>query len=543
SRRRFHSDALEMVRRDAFRPCVIAWSLYYEGRGLAGAGDEMHPTLRTLHDEVAAADPTRPICTHAGGASMRTDLIDEHRRYVLPEQAREWASALAGELPPAGAPRLVSDFGLWGLPAGETSGPEHSFWRDARWPAHPEESKWPRTAELSFERYKLAAVFEDLDNLCKLTQRRLLRGTKAFIELMRRQGAFAGYVARSLTDTEWEADGCLDYARNPKLGFEEWAAFNGPIAVFCDIPRHNYWAGETVEATLYVSNHTVNPLAANLHWGIEGADCDGELSVELAAFESKAVGTIRFEAPGFGRPHPARLVMRLMSDRWELAVNHEELTFTRPEFGRVEGLKVAALHVGDGLRERLAAQGFVVESAWEPGMPIVAGSLEPEVMQALNAGAHVLFLAEAGARTPNTGFLSFRALPTGDGIARSSSVHYVQWDLFPQLPLNTIMGWEMEDLFPQHVIPMGAFGEGTERVISNQAEEDAANVLSGYFEGWLGNFAASMLLKAFGRGRLLTTTLRLGTQYGTHPIATLLLNRLLTQPHLFEPRTVYQLET
>jgi hypothetical protein len=184
-----------------------------------------------------------------------------------------------------------------------------------------------------------------------------------------------------------------------------------------------------------------------------------------------------------------------------------------------------------------------VEDSWSAGLPILAGSLEDDVQEALNQGANVVFLAEQGARSSNAGFLSMRELPPTGSWERTASVHYIQWDLFPQLPLNTIMGWEMEDCFPQHVIPMGSFGQGARRVTSNQSEEDPANILAGYFEGWLGQFSASMLLQTQGHGHLLTTTLRLGSQYGQHPIATQLLNRLLTEAHLFEPRAAYQLET
>ncbi|MFP5502151.1 MAG: hypothetical protein ACLGIN_06650, partial [Candidatus Sericytochromatia bacterium] len=478
----------------------------------------------------------------AGGASMRTDMLDEHRRYALPEEKREWTTALEGDLPAAGAPRLVSEFGLWGLP-GELPTGESGWWLDTAWEAHLDPAKLPRTAEVNFERFKLAAVFEDLENLAKLTQRRLTRGVKSLVEELRRLPAFAGYVGRGFTDTEWEASGWLTYAREPKLGFDEWATFNGPIAVLAEFSRRNYWSGEAVEATIYVSNHSKNPLAGAIQWGVDGADCDGELAYEVAAHTTKAVGTIQFEAPRFHKPQAAKLQLRLVAGGWEVNTNTYELTFAPAEAGRVEGVKVAAAHLPQALLDRLSAQGFDVHSSWEPGMTLIAGSLEPDVRRALDQGAHVIFLAEEGNQALNTGFLSFRPLPQGDSWERTASVHYVQWDLFPQLPLNTLMGWEMEDLFPLHVIPLDMYGAGDRRFESNQAEEDPANVLAGYFEGWLGNVAASMLVQPASRGRLLTTTLRLGSQYGGHPIATLLLNRLLTESHLFELRTVYQLET
>lgn len=548
ARRRFRADMNAVIRRDMHRPCIVAWTLYHGGRGLEDAGDSMQPWLRQLHDEAYTLDPTRPICTSAGASSMRTDVIDEHHRYVLPEEARLWSTAVTGEVPAYGAPRLVSEFGLWGLPAlgqdapseGE---PDERWWIATAGPAHGEESKWPKTAEINFERYKLAAVFEDLDNLAKLTQRRLTRGVKGVIEELRRRPVFAGYIARSFSDTEWEASGWLDYQRRPKLGFEEWANFNGPIAVLVDLPRRNLWVGETVEATFYVSNHTKNAMDGSLVWGIDGVDCDGEIPVKVPAHSTVAVGKVQLTTPAVSRSQATRLVGKLTSGGWDIVSNAFEITLSPVEAGRADGKAIAASDLSEDLLDRLRAQGFTIAEAWEPGLMLLTGSLGPAVQDALELGANVIFLAENGARTPDTGFLSFRELPHASSWERSASIHYVQWDLFPNLPLNTIMGWEMEDLYPQHVLPMGAYGTGVRRFTSNQAEDDPANILAGYFEGWLGQFSASMLLQPSQHGQLITTTLRLGTQYGSHPIATQLLNRLLTEAHLFEPRTVYQLET
>lgn len=545
ARRRFRSDIHAMLRRDSHHPCIVAWTLYHASRGLEDAGDQLQPWLRSLHDEVAALDPSRPICTNAGGSSMRTDLIDEHHRYVLPEDVRAWNASLHGDVPAAGAPRLVSEFSIWGLPAGgeiDAAGAAGG-WPGAAYPPQGDESKWPLTAERNFERYKLATVFEDLDNLAKLTQRRMTRGVKGLVEKLRARQAFGGYIGRAFTDTEWDASGWLTYDRLPKMGFDEWASFNGPITVIADVERHNVWCGEEIETTLYVSNHSRNPIKGIVQWGIDGADCDGEVEVDVPAFQNVAAGKLKWTVPNVARAQATKLYLRLVSGGWEVTTNHVEITISPSSAGRVDRRRIAALHVDPQLVERLTAQGFTVEASWSEGLPVLAGSLEDDVQAALTAGANVVFLAEQGAKSNNAGFLSFRELPQPPSWERTASVHYVQWDLFPQLPLNTIMGWEMQDIFPQHVIPMGSYGQGARRVTSNQSEEDPANILAGYFEGWLGQFSASMLLQSVGRGRLLTTTLRLGSTYGKHPIATQLLNRLLTEVHLFETRAAYQLET
>lgn len=547
ARRRFRQQMLAVMQRDMHRPSIIAWSLYHARRGLDGAGEHLQPWLRQLYSEAHAVDPTRPVCTHAGGSSMRTDLLDEHHRYVLPEESRQWTHSLNGDVPAAGAPRLVSEFGLWGLPAmGErwfSSSSESPAWMFSAGLAHQNEAKWPHRAEVNFERYKLAAVFEDLDNLAKLTQRRLVRGIKGLIEDLRRRSAFAGYVCKTFSDTEWEATGCIDHLRRPKLGFEEWTTFNGPIALIAEFDARNLWAQDSVTAKIYVSNHTRHALKGTLCWGLDGFDCDGEFEIEVAPFASAQVGAVPFDVPLPSRPVATRFVVRLLSAGWEVASNHFELTLTPRDATLVPEQTIACGEVRDELRSRLALAGFQIESEWRPGLTMLTESLNEDVTAALDRGAHVILLAEWGPRNAEMGFLSFRELPPLDTWERCASFHYIQWDLFPQLPLNTIMGWEMQDLYPHYVLPMGTYTAGGRALISNQSSTDPANVLAGYFEGWLGNFGASVLLQSQRRGKVLTTTLRLGTQYGVQPIGTLLLNRLLTENRLFEARTVYELET
>ncbi|MEB3329114.1 MAG: glycoside hydrolase family 2 TIM barrel-domain containing protein, partial [Candidatus Sericytochromatia bacterium] len=427
ARKRFRRQLQEALLRDMHRPSLIAWSLHHAGRGLEEAGEHLQPWLRQLHDEATSLDPTRPICTHAGGTAMRTDLHDEHHRYVLPEESRQWTQSLNGDVPAAGAPRVVSEFGLWGLPASEPDDAgQEAWWLAPAAVASPDEARWPGTAEDSFERYKLAAVFETFDNLAKLTQRRLTRGLKGLVEELRRRPAFAGYVARSFADSEWEASGCLDFRRRPKLGFEDWASFNGPIALLAEIPRRNLWAGDTIAVRFYLSNHTRQALSGTLVWGIDGADCDGELEVSIAPYMTGPVGEVTLEVPALGRPQATRLAARVVSKGWELATNSFELTISPRSAGAVAGLAVACGEVSEGLRVALNNQGFAVEEAWEPGLTMVTESLTPAAWEALERGARVLFLAERGARAPETGYMSFRELPHGSAWARSTSVHYIQ---------------------------------------------------------------------------------------------------------------------
>lgn len=525
-RARFWREVERMVERDGHHPSIIAWSLYNEEWGLEwrlGRDADKQEHVAELYQRAQKLDPTRLWCDNSGWAHVSTDLNDWHRYFVLPDQRQEWEEDLQRCLSRPhdnfvsgrgkDVPLLISELGVWGLPEvsrilqGCQGRPS---WFDARWAGHTEEFKYPATAERNFSRFALGRVFGDLDGLGRHCQRRMMRALKGVLETMRRRPELSGYVVTELTDIEWESNGWLDYFRNPKLGFEEFAWFNGPLAVMAELDCHAFAADAGAIARLWVSNHTPREFAGVVVWRFAGQE--GRIEVQISAHGTAQVAELALP-PGEGR----QLELELFDGSELLASNREEL-FPFPEVRGTEPIRLCIPRLEKPLREagyQLGDSGVVLTD-----------SLSADILEQLEQGATVLWLAEQGDEIAAKAHVPFRRLPRGESWDRASSVLFFEpgwWD-------DILPGWELEGLYPQTVIPLAGylhdFG-GRLIELPGLANLDPTTVKSGYFEGWLGKFAAATLDLPVGRGRLLVTTWRILEGYGRQPAAALMLDRLL----------------
>ncbi|MBC7545958.1 MAG: glycoside hydrolase family 2 [Candidatus Sericytochromatia bacterium] len=555
ARARFQREVEAMIARDYNHPSIIAWSIYNEEWGLEWRlwqDTEKQAHVEALFDHAKQLDGTRLICDNSGWAHVKTDLNDWHRYFVLPDQQSAWTADLtvcveqpaknfvAGRADnAAGVPVLVSEFGNWGLPEISRMTDWYGrrpWWFDAQWSGHIEAFKYPATAELHFVTYDLKQVFGTLDAMAVACQRRMMRSLKPTIEAMRQRPDLAGYVVTELTDIEWEANGWLDYFRQPKAGFAQFAWFNAPIVVMIQVPQHNLWSGDTVTGTLWVSNHTANAIAGTIGWQITDADhaeLQGEVAVTIQAFASGPVGTVSITLPAVTDSQRLTLALMLRQDGETVARNEEELTVTGRQALQVAAKPTITLQGGAmPLHAGLIAAGVQLTDALDCANLLVTTSLDAVARARLDLGGNVLLLAEAGEMVPDKGFLSFRRLSRGESWDRASSIFYARPDAFGALPIGGVLGWECEHLFPHYLVPISPYlqdfnGRGIE-LPSNQAGVDPQGVLVGYFEGWIGKFGAAVLRLPYGEGSLTVTTLRLIENYDTQPIGTALLHELLT---------------
>lgn len=523
-RARFWSDIERMVRRDEHHPCIIAWSLYNEEWGLEwrlwrDADKQEH--VADLYEQARRLDPTRLWCDNSGWAHVRTDINDWHRYFVLPDQREAWRHDLdhlmqrpqdnfvAGRQDASrDVPLIVSELGVWGLPEmSRLTQHGRPSWFDARWAGHTEEFKYPATAERNFDRYRLDRVFGDLDGLGRHCQRRMMRALKGVLEEMRRRPELSGYVVTELTDIEWESNGWLDYYRNPKAGFEEFAWFNHPVAVMVELDSHAFPAAHGTTARVWVSNHTGEQLTGSVNWRC--ASHSGRLEVAVPPHHTGPAGTLTIPASSPG-PTPLDLELRV-GDR-VLATNREELFSIEQPATRVP------------VRCRIPRLEAHLSPA-EDGV-ILTDRLDPDTLRQLEEGATVLWLAERGDEIEAKAHVPFRRLPRGESWDRASSVFFFEpgwWD-------DVLPGWELEGLYPHAVVPLAGylhdFG-GRLIELSGLHNLDPTAVKCGYFEGWLGKMAAAVLDMPLGKGRIVLTTWRLLEHYETHPAAALMLHRLL----------------
>lgn len=549
---RFTREIEGMIARDFNHPSIIAWSLYNEEWGLEWRlwrDEDKQAHVEALYDHAKALDPSRLICDNSGWAHVKTDLNDYHRYFTAPDLIDEWKADLAHCLDrpegnfvagkqnnAQGVPVLVSEFGVWGLPepsriTGWYGG--RPWWFDAVWAGHTEAFKYPATAERNFDRFKLEAVFGSLDGLAEATQRRMMRALKPIIEAMRQREDLAGWVVTELTDIEWESNGWLDYFRKPKAGFEEFAWFHGPVAVMATLPRHNLWEGEAIAVTLSISNHTREAITGSVRWRVRGVDgLAGEVPVDVRSFATASFQTT-ITAPA--ATAAATLEFELVrQDGTVVARNEEAMTFTERRAAEAELDGPLALR-GEAARlaTALGRAGHRVVEDLSPDTLILTTTLDAETRSHLEAGGRVLFVAEAGEAADEKGLLSFRRLPRGESWDRASSIFYGRAELAGDLGVSGMFGWELEGIYPHHVVPLDGylqdFGGRLIELPGNQANVDPAGIWAGYFEGWLGKFAASVLAMPYEAGTLVVTTLRLLEQYGDQPVGTRLLHRLLAR--------------
>jgi hypothetical protein len=539
-------DLLEMIERDFNRPSVIIWSLYNEDWGLPSLwGDpEKQHWLAELHREVKATDPTRLVCDNSGWAHVVTDINDYHEYYLAPERIERLRQRLdfiaersednfaQGHLP-AGEPIVISEFGNWALPnprdARERSGGgeppwfgyDRSYTRAEGLP--PPRLENPLTERIKtiagfeerFRRLGLDAVFETTDALIEHVQRRAFRSLKAQIEEMRIRPAIQGYVVTELADIEWEANGWLDYWRQPKLFHGDLADVNAAVALIARPERTNIWGGDRVAVGVQVANTTDRTVRGRVRWQLTETELAGELPVTAGPHGVTPSTPIVFAAPD-DRPRLARLELGLHDGDGIAARTYAELGFAPPAAGLVDGTPANGNLLDRVFRQRLERQGYRIPRGFDLDIPLaIATQLDETLLAYLEAGGRLLYLAGGSSEGADLVGLRFTGLSPAESWRMASGSAWARADRLAPAPVSRELGWEVADLFPVRVIEADCLRPDDEQ-------------LAGWFEGWLANAGSLALLRTVGAGRLLVTTLRFEDHYGLDPVATLLLNRLVS---------------
>ncbi|MNH94168.1 Beta-glucuronidase [compost metagenome] len=551
SRQRFHSELIGMIERDFNHPSILIWSLYNEEWGLEWdlANDiEKQEHVKRMYDEMKLMDPTRLICDNSGWVHVKTDINDHHRYFVLPEQIEEWKSDIDDYMvgtpeknyvkgyKPDGEPIIVSEFGVWGLPSiqklFEYYQGEPTWFSNLGDDTHREDFKNPLTALRNFEKYQLNEIFGDFEQLSFYSQRRMHRAVKSLIEEMRKQPKINGYVVTEFTDIEWETNGWLDYTRNMKLGIDRAADFNGSLIVMADRIKRNLWCGEDQAWDIIICNDDMLPLNGVVKWELSGTNECGSIPLhEGNSAYVKLSDVIQFTVPSVPTASFHHLKLTLVLDGETAASNEEELTIS--PHTQMPPVTVCAYKLGVDFKAVLQEHGISVVDKIETAEFVITSTLDDHVMKYYRQGGHVLFLAEEGDRLNEKGQFTFRQLVQGESWDRTSSFNYVDPRFFEGVPLLHEMGWEMEGLYPEYIVPFSNYNKlgGTMgRVVymfGNENITETSRILSGYFQGWLGQAGGSLIVQQSAEGSLTLTTWKLKDNYGKHPIATQLINTLI----------------
>jgi hypothetical protein len=437
---------------------------------------------------------------------------------------------------PNGEPIIVSEFGVWGLPSVKKildyHGGTPSWFANLGDDTHGEDFKKPLTILDNFNRYQLNRIFGDKENLAAHSQKRMYRACQSLIEEMRKRQQINGYVVTEFTDIEWETNGWLDFTREMKAGFEKAANFNGALVVMADRIKRNLWSGDQQVWDVIISNHDMEELKGTLEWEIPGTEVFGNMELnEGKSVHVKLPETIQFIAPIIGEAGFYKLLLRIRREGKIAAWNEVELTISPKK--KVSSFNVYPYYMSEDFKKNLIESGLQVVDKFDAADVVVTSTLDGNVLNHYRDGGHVLFLAEDGDKLIEKGQFTFRELDQGESWNRTSSFNYVNPEHLPHVPLNKEMGWELDGLYPDYVIPFSNYqklGGTVGRVVymfGNDSIPETSEIISGYFQGWVGQVGGSMIVQKNAKGSLTLTTWKLTRNYGKHPIATQIINHLI----------------
>ncbi|SES06252.1 glycoside hydrolase family 2 protein [Salipaludibacillus aurantiacus] len=538
--KRFEQDLEAMIQRDYNHPSIIIWSLYNEEWGLEwtlSKDEEKQTHVEELFDRVKQMDPSRLICDNSGWIHVKTDINDYHRYFTMPEQKEEWEKDLdtfiVGDktlnfvdgFESRQEPVIVSEFGMWGLPDVEKLfkhyGGEPWWFQNQGDETHNEDYKSPKTAEVNFQRFQFDHMFKDFNELTDVSRKRMFRGIKSLIQEMRKRKDLSGYVVTEFTDVEWETNGWLDYLRQPKFKPEEMRTFNGEVIVVPEVSKRNAWCGDTLVIDLYFSNHSHHSLKGDVHWGIPGTDLKGSFPVHLNAEPvTELKEAIRFSVPEVTGPELKDLRLQFVENGGNNCEVTEELMFA-PKVKNLSCRFYPAALSSETVQAFEQMGGTAVDSVSEAEV-ILAAEWTPEAAQGTREGKTVVFFAEQGDEIPNKGYYSFKQLPPGESWQRSSSMQAVNKTFFGEVPIRKELGWEMEGLYPDCIIPFTDYskeGGRTVYLFGNPHYAETSDILGVYFEGWIGQVGGSFIKQSVGTGTVYVTTWKLLENLTSQPLA------------------------
>jgi hypothetical protein len=536
-------DLVGMIERDLNHPSIVIWGCYNEDWGIEHLWDEpdRQAWLRSLVAEVRSLDPSRLVCDNSGWAHVSTDINDYHEYFSLPERSGAFEARLdeiehdpdnnfAAGHRAAGEPVIVSEIGAWMIPdiahlrsglggdgawfdhaAGYQRGPEE----DGPQPGDPLPAiATMRAFESRLIRAGLDRVFASQSDVHAHAQRRGARSIADQLGGLRRRPSIAGYIVTELSDTEWEANGWLDHWREPKPVAGHLRSANGPVAIVARPDRRNALEGARVEIDLAVVNDGPGALV--------GARVllDGR-PVELAS-GAASVGPysrldglrVAWTVPA-GESAPIDLAIALESEGSTIAETTVELARTAaPDLAR-EPIRTTGPTLPRIFRQRLERHGYRMPRDWDPEADLaIVHRVDERAIAFARAGGRVLYLVGDLVETPDPLGLCYRQLAAGESWEMHTGVAWARSGMLRPAPVREDLGWEAVAWFPRIYVLADCL-----------APDDIQ--LAGWFEGWGAFAGAFAVARKVGRGRLLTTTFRLGDAFGVDPVATLLLDRFV----------------
>ena len=559
SKREVRDQLHGLIERDFNRPSVIIWSLYNEEWGIGHHHDEpfiwddeeKQTYLGELYETAKRWDPTRIICDNSGWAHVATDINDYHRYFASPDRSTEWGKDLetmttrpeenyaATYTDPEATPIVVSEFGTWGLSdvealedfyGGEPDWYHHPFLTPEDGPTnerqvHLESNlRSPAGFKERFRETTLPEKFDGLVDFAETWQWREYLSVKDLIEQMRLHDGLSGYIITEFTDIEWEFNGILDYRREQKSFHREFETVNNSLYVAAQPARHAVWSGDNLSIDVTVVNDGRESYSGTVEWALindestEPTEC-GNFDVGVDAHAKSRTRTISMAAPDVDRHGRYTLQVEFTTES-ATATNEEPIVVV--EAARAPDRDHTVFAQENYVADRLIGSRYEVTRELNDDVDVaIVSTFDGPTRRFAEAGGCVLLLPLPDAATPTDDLFEYRQLPEGENWNLCSALYAHNDPLLSELTGSKRLDWAFEGIYPNALVT----GLDTAR--------DDIHVE--YIEGWIANWASPLVTRSVGAGRVCTCTFTIGDAYGKHPVATLLIDRILKQLSIAEP--------
>ena len=527
-----------MIERDYNHPSLAVISIINEGWGIDSSNPSHRAYQREMYDYAKKLDPSRLIVDNSacgGNFHVKTDIEDYHAYFSIPDHSRgfdgwiaEFAERPGWTFSPQGdcerrgwEPLVLSEFGNWGLP--KISLLKQGYAGEPWWFATGSGPTHPAGAEQRFYDQGLDKVFGTYDALAEASQDQEWIALKYQIEQMRKHPSIVGYMITEFTDLHWESNGLLDMCRNPKVFHDRLPLVQAQDVIIPDWREVNYRSGSQFAMDVLLSHFSGKNLAGSrLKWQLEGFDLSGEFyQLKVPEHTTSKLGTIEFTVPDVESPKRVALRLQHYSYDGKLAAeNYQDINIfprPKPRSGRIVVWDRSTL-LGD-LPERLRSAGYEVLDLGARDAVLISGSLDQRTRDHVEAGGSVILLIRGHEAVPRLtrGEISVKPRDHNGwwGDWCSSFIWFRKGGPLRNVPLGGNYDFEFHRMIPNWVIT------------GMEGREDADDVLSGIFVGWVHNPGAIVCQFKAGEGRVLATTLDLSPAYGDDPAATQLLDDMI----------------
>ncbi|MCB0074788.1 MAG: hypothetical protein KDE20_25155, partial [Caldilineaceae bacterium] len=385
---------------------------------------------------------------------------------------------------PADLPLVVSEFGNWGLPdpatLHEKGGEPWWFETGIAW---GEGIVYPHGVEQRFSDCGLAALFPSYAEFARQSQEHMARSLHYEITTMRLQESIAGYVITEFTDVHWECNGLLDMQRHVKAGLAE---------IFTPINQDDVIALRPLAWSGAPGAHVAVEVQT---FGVDGPGTDGVVRWRCGDAGGEVAapgGCVDVTLPPTAGLHPFQATWTARDGR-TVATSQVDLTVAQPDW------PATSVRVADdpALAEVLAALGLDITD--DAQAPIIARAYTPALRDAVQQGARLVLLLDAGAAQG-------MALPWGAVVPRTGTPWQGDWATsfawlrkegpFAALPGDPLLEMDFAPVMPEAVL-VGVPHWAT----------DAS--WAGLAVGWIHKPVSLLATGPYGRGQIAVTTFRL----------------------------------